>query len=538
MAISVNGYPLHQGSTSVVIEEIESDVETVCWDRVLCQSGLSSPLGGNTVGVGYIGGYGETIFETYEAGIYLSQLLRGARVYGVHHPDQRFSMWDGSNVIRRILETWNEFFTVYEHGVFIQYFYGAGSSVVRCALDGYTHRNQIVLVGCNPHQRINHHREYYYRSKGDLRSSWQKIKTLPYSPHSIGIFRSDIKDPLFIPGLVHAYYNELGYVPGDLPEATSSISGVNIVLGSPSREEFPLNDETEPLLGPSCDDLRKLTRVTKQAISQLSLANERLMHVTSLVLSMFKAGDYVLLILRGMAVSQKGIFARMRMWLNTTLHHSSLEVVSTQSIVSNFEEESLLILGGFWIVRSICEVVLILADRRKGKKLKVISLSINSSLLLVSLLDCVNNARLLAQGSVLSHLALQGSLCLVDAYTLLREFIMYSFTWIRAYKQGIFLSIVSVGDIEIAQGAQRPFAKVEDAFQRGMQRARILSALGGITLISLLTAIIPVTYDRATEPGISTQLYEISLRAKQVFAIRAIISALLFLFLGYQFSRE
>ena len=165
-------------------------------------------LGLDKVGVCFLSSSRSTADETCYNSLYLSRLLFGLEVIGIHNT-QRYEITSpslpNSLVLQSLLTIWDRYFTDYPNGRMIQCCYGDGSVVVQHALKDSSHKGRVVVLGINTYTPIAHKCSYLYHSLGNLFAMPQGI-SLPFSPNSQSLFLRRLTDPVFVPCFLHVLY--------------------------------------------------------------------------------------------------------------------------------------------------------------------------------------------------------------------------------------------------------------------------------------------------------------------------------------------
>lgn len=262
----------------------------------------SHPAPDSDIGVGYIAGSSDTVFESYEAGLTLSQILAGTPVQGVTNASSGLeSIRDIANrpEVDLLVEIWDEHFTKYFFGGFVQYFSRDSCYLVECAIRRYWNGHRIVAVGVNADAPLTHNYAYYFSSTWNFRAAFNHIqlKVLPGDPNSQGLFFLDFQDPVFISGLQIAYYETLGKSPNvDLVSPIPVTPNVARILECPRRIRRHTDMVEEEFL---LEFAQRMMAAYQHAIRESNCWSEsRVNRVINLSMSYLRNLDYQLILIQ------------------------------------------------------------------------------------------------------------------------------------------------------------------------------------------------------------------------------------------------
>lgn len=252
----------------------------------------------NPVGVGYIGGYGSCRTEAIEESLYLSRVLGGIPVTGIHNQKGgilELNCFIKNEAIALLTMVWERFFEEYPSGRYLQYFYREGAFVVQRALEKCPHSKQIKLIGINPSAYVSHTSNCSYRRELDLPSfSLRKqVMSLVDTSVSESVFLSSFTDPGFLVPIQMAYYNQVGFEHIPASHRIALQGEWNLVQDPQFKREIATFSS-----GP--EQILELTN-KGQLLAQLSYAtlkegeswfSERLNHLFNVVVSGLRVMDY------------------------------------------------------------------------------------------------------------------------------------------------------------------------------------------------------------------------------------------------------
>lgn len=181
------------------------------------------------IGVGYISSPWSSRSEAELEALYLSRLLGGIPVTGVHNKDRQLPLVGKQRIGQAtiaLLQIWKNFCQKYPQAKFLQYFYGTASYAVASALLQSCHNASIIIIGINSDYCLPHSLSYYYRYEGDPFSYFarQNTVTLPRHPLSEGRFLVSFQDPAFVTAIQFPYYKQIGLRLEESEEHFLSIS--------------------------------------------------------------------------------------------------------------------------------------------------------------------------------------------------------------------------------------------------------------------------------------------------------------------------
>lgn len=146
----------------------------------------------------YMSGSQAAYQEAVEESLYLSSVLGGISVIGMHLPEKGRNIKSilRSPEVRTLIYIWKQFLAKYPEGSIIQYIYGDGIYPVQMALSEIQNKHKITLVGIQIEEPLNHPNAYYYQFSKHF-SSCNNVVVVPRDIDSTG----RLTDPVFIPAL-------------------------------------------------------------------------------------------------------------------------------------------------------------------------------------------------------------------------------------------------------------------------------------------------------------------------------------------------
>lgn len=181
------------------------NVFEACWER--------ESYTGSSVGVGYIGSTRMCLAETQEDALYLSRILGGCLVKGIHNQNLGICCIScvGLAAVAHMQQIWDDFFNKNPYGRFVQYCFAQGARVVQAALNSSIHSKQVTVVAINPTISISHSSLYCFCSQGQAGFfGANRADILDWHSDAGGILSLRFTDPTFQIALRSAYLDITG----------------------------------------------------------------------------------------------------------------------------------------------------------------------------------------------------------------------------------------------------------------------------------------------------------------------------------------
>lgn len=399
----------------------------------------------NGVHIGFLSGSYSAYQEAAEDSLYLSRILGGVRVYGIHQ--------DGNTdaEIRALINFWESCILQHPCGVILQYFYRDGSIVVDEALRRSAHRNHVVTVGISPHHIPEHPFFYYYvpqlihlmgSMRYDVAAISQHVNSMEH------FYRAEFQDPAFIPALQNAYMDftnlweeptgvRLRWTPqiGEVANYYCNIGGLQIdAYGELERIDSDI---------PFADSIQRAVRLMRaDAITPTDFfAKGQLYRALGFFISVMRVCSYIdLLVAR--TTSQGDVLSA---------------IVSSEYVYASF-----------WFLHSITQVFLFCFNGTlRFSRLRELALLAATLATYVNIADLINSVLIWRQPYFLPSLPIYGS------FHLLWDSIRF---FAPSWRACVYQTARRVVTLNQVQNDPQPhtIARINQAFYRNLQQIRVL----------------------------------------------------------------
>lgn len=499
------------------------------------QEGTDSVLK-NAVGICFLSSTFSTIDDARSDALYLSKLFFGSDVRGIYNTDKFLSqcraVTDDSSV-QALLFAWESYFIDNPDGRLVQCFYGDGCFAIQKALELSSYRGRVAVVGINSYAPINHDMHYLYRSVGHFFSGWTGSVTMPFSPNSHGAIYQSLQDPIFVPCLLHAFY-EMAKVSPKITHYYPEILGeVAIVLERPGclrQEVEKALFAGEEVISRECQWL--MHGVTRALQEREPWSEHRLCRIVNIGFTCLRIVDYVQLIIlnnrptiesrharaipdmitRAGSISYSDFntsvlettteaFELNSLPLSTQIAHSNftttnfgLEAYAATNFMlalgsavlsestslfsrNNFIDYSLQFFTGYWGIQALSELVLLKTDTSQHyRTIRAIALAFTSSLTIGTVLEIAYNMPLFLSQRHTERLfsVIRGGLLCYDMMWLLKESVYFGIPPVRRRLQKVGKRLQLKEDLtKIGIGTSNQCVRIDSTYRKQIRSANV-----------------------------------------------------------------